>query len=193
MVGPEAYTEVRYLADRRLRRGVAVVADAAARVSAALGRDVSGLVQPYACRGATPSWSRWDRSWALWPRWSTSAGPPVTRWAPWASPASGRSRRPPCEQPWREPTRSSSWSGRWPRARTARSPPRSLGQLAGSRARVRTVVAGLGGRPVTAAHLHGLLDRSDRGRLGARTFLDLDRAVVGRELAKDGDYRRWRR
>jgi hypothetical protein len=30
--------------------------------------------------------------------------------------------------------------------------------------------------------LHGLLDRAARGRLGARTFLDLDHEAVAREL-----------
>jgi pyruvate ferredoxin oxidoreductase alpha subunit len=58
--------------------------------------------------------------------------------------------------------------------------------LAGRQARVRTVVAGLGGRPVTAASLHRLLDRAEHGRLGTRTFLDLDHAVVDRELRRSG-------
>ena len=55
--------------------------------------------------------------------------------------------------------------------------------LSGLPREVHDVVAGLGGRPITKASLHGLLvdavaDRLDRGL----TFLDLDRELVEREL-----------
>ncbi|SPL98911.1 Pyruvate:ferredoxin oxidoreductase, alpha subunit [[Actinomadura] parvosata subsp. kistnae] len=48
-------------------------------------------------------------------------------------------------------------------------------------AEVRTVVAGLGGRPVTKAALRGLLTAGEPEPL---TFLDLDRDLVARELAR---------
>nr|WP_206066596.1 pyruvate ferredoxin oxidoreductase [Nonomuraea sp. FMUSA5-5] len=48
-------------------------------------------------------------------------------------------------------------------------------------AEVRTVVAGLGGRPVTRAALRGLLTAGEPEPL---TFLDLDRDLVARELAR---------
>ena len=54
--------------------------------------------------------------------------------------------------------------------------------LAGLPIEVRTVVAGLGGRPITTASLHGLLDRA--GELGRLEFLDLDHDLVARELAR---------
>jgi pyruvate ferredoxin oxidoreductase alpha subunit len=54
--------------------------------------------------------------------------------------------------------------------------------LAGTQARISTVVCGLGGRPVTRAALHDLLATADRGELGEVTFLDLNDDVVGREL-----------
>jgi pyruvate ferredoxin oxidoreductase alpha subunit len=48
---------------------------------------------------------------------------------------------------------------------------------------VYDVVAGLGGRPITAASLRALLEEAARDRLGRLTFLDLDEARVQRELA----------
>ncbi|MGZ4604099.1 MAG: pyruvate ferredoxin oxidoreductase [Kineosporiaceae bacterium] len=56
--------------------------------------------------------------------------------------------------------------------------------LSGLPVEVHDVVAGLGGRPITSASLQGLLRDALGGRLGAQTFLDLDRALVERELAR---------
>lgn len=55
--------------------------------------------------------------------------------------------------------------------------------LAGTGAEVSTVVAGLGGRPVTADSVHAMLDAAANGKLPPITFLDLDQPVVDRELA----------
>jgi pyruvate ferredoxin oxidoreductase alpha subunit len=49
---------------------------------------------------------------------------------------------------------------------------------------VHDVVAGLGGRPVTSASLHRLLDDALAGRLKSMTFLDLDTDLVERELRR---------
>jgi pyruvate ferredoxin oxidoreductase alpha subunit len=49
---------------------------------------------------------------------------------------------------------------------------------------VRDVIAGLGGRAITAASLHTMLDDSRAGRLDRFTFLDLDHGLVDRELAR---------
>jgi pyruvate ferredoxin oxidoreductase alpha subunit len=54
--------------------------------------------------------------------------------------------------------------------------------LSGLDIEVRDVIAGLGGRAITAASLRRLLDRADE--LPALTFLDLDHALVERELAR---------
>jgi pyruvate ferredoxin oxidoreductase alpha subunit len=64
--------------------------------------------------------------------------------------------------------------------------------LSGLGPTVYDVVAGLGGRPITKASLRGLLahalaDRLDAGRL---TFLDLDWRLVERELMRIGSKRR---
>src|SRR4051812_2885438 len=49
---------------------------------------------------------------------------------------------------------------------------------------VRDVIAGLGGRPITAASLHAMLDDAQAGRLDRFTFLDLDHGLADRELAR---------
>jgi pyruvate ferredoxin oxidoreductase alpha subunit len=64
--------------------------------------------------------------------------------------------------------------------------------LSGQEPVVHDVVAGLGGRPVTKASLRGLLDQALAGRLetGQLTFLDLDWPLVERELHRVESKRR---
>jgi pyruvate ferredoxin oxidoreductase alpha subunit len=52
------------------------------------------------------------------------------------------------------------------------------------------VVAGLGGRPITSASLHRLLDDALADTLGRLTFLDLDTDLVDRELRREREQRR---
>jgi pyruvate ferredoxin oxidoreductase alpha subunit len=47
MVGPEAFTEVRYLAYQRMRQALEVIGEVAADFSARFGRPSGGLVRPY--------------------------------------------------------------------------------------------------------------------------------------------------
>jgi pyruvate ferredoxin oxidoreductase alpha subunit len=56
--------------------------------------------------------------------------------------------------------------------------------LAGIQPRGYTVIAGLGGRPITKASLHGLLADAVRDRLQPLTFLDMDWGIVERELER---------
>jgi pyruvate ferredoxin oxidoreductase alpha subunit len=53
-----------------------------------------------------------------------------------------------------------------------------------------TVIAGLGGRPITKASLHLLFADAHADRLEPLTFLDLDRKVVDRELDRERQTRR---
>ena len=62
--------------------------------------------------------------------------------------------------------------------------------LSGSDQTVHTVIAGLGGRPITKASLHRLFDDATNGKLGEVTFLDLDRDLVERELQRRSAKRR---
>lgn len=47
------------------------------------------------------------------------------------------------------------------------------------------VIAGLGGRPITKHSLHDMLDKAVRGELEETTFLDLDQELVDHELERE--------
>jgi len=53
-----------------------------------------------------------------------------------------------------------------------------------------TVVAGLGGRPITKVSLHELFEKAGRDDLPMLTFLDLDWSVVNKQLARERKMRR---
>jgi pyruvate ferredoxin oxidoreductase alpha subunit len=55
---------------------------------------------------------------------------------------------------------------------------------------VATVVAGLGGRPITKTSLSGVFESAARGDLERLTFLDLNTALVERELERMAQHRR---
>jgi pyruvate ferredoxin oxidoreductase alpha subunit len=62
--------------------------------------------------------------------------------------------------------------------------------LAGTPAQVHTVVAGLGGRSITADSLVAMLQGAVAGELEPFTFLDLDHELVERELERTRESRR---
>jgi pyruvate ferredoxin oxidoreductase alpha subunit len=62
--------------------------------------------------------------------------------------------------------------------------------LQGLPAHVYTAIAGLGGRAITKGSLRGLFDDAVGDRLGQTTFLDLDHGLVERELERSGATRR---
>ena len=53
-----------------------------------------------------------------------------------------------------------------------------------------TVIAGLGGRPITRQSLHKLFREAERDELGPLTFLDLDWNIVNRVLEREKQQRR---
>ena len=53
-----------------------------------------------------------------------------------------------------------------------------------------TVIAGLGGRPITRKSLHALFHQAERDELEPLSFLDLDRAIVNRVLEREKELRR---
>jgi pyruvate ferredoxin oxidoreductase alpha subunit len=55
---------------------------------------------------------------------------------------------------------------------------------------VHTVIAGLGGRAITRASLARVFGEAQSGTLEALTFLDLDRSLVERALAREREQRR---
>jgi pyruvate ferredoxin oxidoreductase alpha subunit len=181
MVGPEAYTEVRYLADQRLRAALEALPAAAEAYAGSVGRPVASLVRPYACRGAR--------------RVVVAMGSVLGTLADVVDDRLARGERVgalgvTCFRPFPAAAVRAAVAG----ADEILVLERSLaagddGALttevaratAGTGTRVRTVVAGLGGRPITGQRLHALLDRAEAGRLDLRTFLDLDDQLVQRE------------
>ncbi|HXV11061.1 MAG TPA: transketolase C-terminal domain-containing protein [Burkholderiales bacterium] len=53
-----------------------------------------------------------------------------------------------------------------------------------------TVIAGLGGRPITRASLRRTIEEAIADRLEALTFMDLDWNIVGKQLAREREKRR---
>ena len=53
-----------------------------------------------------------------------------------------------------------------------------------------TVIAGLGGRPITRTSVRTLLENAEQDTLESLTFLDLDTKLVGRELERNRERRR---
>jgi pyruvate ferredoxin oxidoreductase alpha subunit len=62
--------------------------------------------------------------------------------------------------------------------------------LRGIPVRVLTAIAGLGGRPIVKTSLRTLFERAERGELEDTTFLDLRWDVVNREIARMSEQRR---
>jgi pyruvate ferredoxin oxidoreductase alpha subunit len=62
--------------------------------------------------------------------------------------------------------------------------------LAGSNTIVRTVIAGLGGRAITRTSLRSVIERAERDELEPLTFLDLNRNLIDRHLAREAQTRR---
>jgi pyruvate ferredoxin oxidoreductase alpha subunit len=190
MVGPEAFTEVRYLAHHRQLDALETIPRVAAEFAAVFGRDSGGLVRPYRLDGAETVVI------ALGSVFGTlqdvvdlerDAGVSVgllgiTSFRPFPYDAvrealAGAKRVVVLE-------RALAVGVGGIVATDVRS------ALAGAEIDQRTVIAGLGGRPITVPSLRGMVTSAVAGELDPLTFLDLDTAVVARELARvDGGAR----
>lgn len=185
MVGPEAFAEVRYLAHQVQLDAVEVVDRVARDFRAAFGRDSGGLVRPYRTEGAETVVV------ALGSVLGTLKdvvdevrrdGHPVgvlglTSFRPFPYDAvrealAGARRVVMLERAFAPGVGGVVQQD----LRTA---------LEGTGTQIVTVVAGLGGRPITQAGLAGIIADAENGRLGPLTFLDLDTVVVEREIARD--------
>jgi pyruvate ferredoxin oxidoreductase alpha subunit len=187
MVGPEAFTEVKFLEAHRQLQALDAVQDVADRFREVVGRDSGGLTSSYRLEDADVVLV------ALGSVLGTAAdvvdelrdeGVPVgtlgiTCFRPW-----------PTDEV-REALSGASQVIVLNRAISIGSGS-ILGQdirlaLAGETARVHDVVVGLGGRPVTRHVLRRLVEDVRAGRVsdGVLTFPDLDIDLVARELARE--------
>lgn len=190
MVGPEAYTEVRYLAHHRQMQALELIPQVQKEFAEIFGRDSGGLVRPY----------RLDEAETIIVSMGSVLGTikdvvderrergekigvlGITSFRPFPIDAV------------REALKNAK---RFVNIEKAFSV--GIGGIVSSycRSAVRgmgidnyEVIAGLGGRPITKASLHSMLDELEAGTLPAQTFLDLDHELVDAELARENATRR---
>jgi len=183
MVGPEAFTEVRYLAHDRHLRALDLIPQVASEFAAAFGRESGGLVRPYRCADAetvvvalgSVLGTIQDTVDELRDEGLSIGVLGVTSFRPFPTGA----------------------------VRTAlhgvrrvvvleRALAVGMGGIVTTDVRAAwtgepyTVIAGLGGRPVTKKSLRRLFADAVADRLEALTFLDLNHDVIERELRRTG-------
>jgi pyruvate ferredoxin oxidoreductase alpha subunit len=190
MVGPEAFTEVRYLAHDKQMQALELIPAVAAEFAAAFGRDSGGLVRPY----------RTDDAETIVVALGSVLGTikdtvddlrdegvrigvlGVTSFRPFPL-ASVRE----------------TLAGAQRVVVLERALAVGVGGIVSANVRTAlsgislhgyTVVAGLGGRPITKASLHALFTEAIADRLEPLTFLDLNRELVERELRRTRQTRR---
>lgn len=178
MVGPEAFTEVRYLGHLQVQRALTEVPRVAAELARHLGRESGGLVQPYRCEGAD----------VVVVGLGSVMG--TVRDVVDVERAAGRAVGALTVSTYR-PFPDAAFAAAVPDGDRLLVLERSLAPgspgpvttdvraaLAGRDVVLRTVVAGLGGRPVTSPSITEILAREREGLLSATTYLDLRDDVV---------------
>lgn len=190
MVGPEAYTEVRYLAHHRQMQALELIPQIQKEFAEIFGRDSGGLVRPY----------RLDDAETIIVSMGSVLGTikdvvderrergekigvlGITSFRPFPVDAV------------REALKNAK---RFVNVEKAFSV--GIGGIVSSHCRSAVrgmgidnyeVIAGLGGRPITKASLDSMLDDLEAGTLPAQTFLDLDHELVDAELARENATRR---
>jgi pyruvate ferredoxin oxidoreductase alpha subunit len=184
MVGPEAFTEVRFLADHRLYQALDRIPSLQAAFSEVFGRDSGGLVRPHRLDGADTVVV------ALGSVLGTIDGVVdqfrakgiaigslgITTFRPFPAAAvrkalAGARRVVVIEKAF------APGAG----GIVAADVKLALGDAA---TEVHTVIAGLGGRPITTNSLRGLFESAVAGELEPLRFLDLQTKLVDRELRR---------
>jgi pyruvate ferredoxin oxidoreductase alpha subunit len=186
MVGPEAFTEVRYLAYERMQQALEVIPAVAAEFGAQFGRDSGGLVRPYLIDDAeivvvalgSVLGTLKDAVDELRADGLRVGVLGITTFRPFP----GQAIRETLGIDHRhlvvlERALSPGAGGIVTADLRTALPGRATPSIS-------TVVAGLGGRAITNKSLRALLARAAAGELEPFTFLDLDTSLVDRELAR---------
>jgi pyruvate ferredoxin oxidoreductase alpha subunit len=190
LVGPEAFTEVRYLAHHKQLRALERIPALSAELGERLGRRVGGLVRPYRAEGADTlvvAMGSVNGTLADTVDELRGAGVPVgaidlSAFRPFPLAAlrealAGAARVVVIDRnlaPGQGGVLASN-------VRMA---------LRGAPIPVYTAIAGLGGRPITRASLRNLITEARKDALDDVTFVDLDWRVVDGELARMNEKRR---
>jgi pyruvate ferredoxin oxidoreductase alpha subunit len=190
MVGPEAFMEVRYLAHVTQMQALDLIPEIVRRFQDGFGRDTGGLVRSYRTDGAetivvalgSVLGSLKDTIDEMREQGERIGVLGITTFRPWPSD---------------EVRRALAGAKRIVVLEKALAV--GVGGIvsldvrvavAGTESNVHTVIAGLGGRPITTSSLRRLLTSAVRGELPDITFLDLDRGLVERELQRRGSKRK---
>ncbi|MBE6481104.1 MAG: pyruvate ferredoxin oxidoreductase [Actinomyces ruminicola] len=190
MVGPEAFTEVRYLAHRKQQAAIEVVERVGREFAEAFGRDSGGLLHTYRTEGAdtvvvalgSVTGTLKDVIDSLREDGVAVGLVALTSFRPFPDAAMARALA--------GATRVVSLERAFSLGRggiVEEDLRRVLWDRAGEVA-LTTVAAGLGGREITSASLAEALRRADRGELAPLEFLDLDEAAVAAHLAAVGSH-----
>jgi pyruvate ferredoxin oxidoreductase alpha subunit len=190
MVGPEAFTEVRYLAHHKQLRALERIPEISGEFYEAFGRESGGLLRPYRVEGAdtvvvalgSVNGTIQEAVDELRQEGIAIGSVSICSYRPFPLEAVARALA---------------------EARRVVVIEKSLavglgGMLAtdvqmavsGRRHKVYTVVAGLGGRAITKASLMKMLHRAKSDALESVTFLDLNWDVINRQLARESATRR---
>jgi len=184
MVGPEAFTEVRYLAHDKQLQALDVIPEIHAAFNDQFGRASGGLFHTYECEdAATIVVTMGSLAGTL-----KDAVDELRQEGPRVGVLTLSCYRP---FPQHELRRALAKARRVIVVEKAVAP--GFGgvvstdlrmALQGIDCHVKTVIAGLGGRPVTSPSLQSMLRRALKGELADLHFLDLNRGMVDRELGR---------
>jgi pyruvate ferredoxin oxidoreductase alpha subunit len=190
MVGPEAFTEVRYLAHVKQMQALDLIPGWAAEFRKAFGRDSGGLMHEYRMEDAdtvvvalgSVLGTIKDTVDELREKGHRIGVLGITCFRPWPTAAIRQALA---------------------RAKRVVVVEKAFGvglggivsanvrtSYAGSLDDVYTVIAGLGGRPITRDSLARVFMQCEEGNLASLTFLDLNQAAVDRALARERGQRR---
>ncbi|HWJ50726.1 MAG TPA: transketolase C-terminal domain-containing protein [Solirubrobacteraceae bacterium] len=190
MVGPEAFTEVKYLAHVKMIQALEVIDDLSTELTACLGRDCGGLLRSYRSEDAetivvalgSVLGTIEDTVDELREQGVKVGAVGIKAFRPFpledVRDALGHAKRVVVI----EKALALGIGGIV--SQNVRS------SLAGSTSHVHTVIAGLGGRPITKSSLLRLLEDAVAERLEPMTFLDLNSELVEREIARTRERRR---
>ena len=190
MVGPEAFMEVRYLAHVKQMRALELIPGWAEEFRRAFGRDSGGLLHSYRIEDAelvvvalgSVLGTIKDTVDAMRERGARIGVLGIT-----------------CFRPWPQDAVRAALAQAKQVLVVEKSLAVGLGGIVsnnvrtsytGSAQAVRTVIAGLGGRPIVRASLERVFTQALDGTLEPVTFLDLDRGLVERALAREREARR---
>jgi len=190
MVGPEAFMEVRYLAHVKQMRALELIPGWAEEFRRAFGRDSGGLLHSYRTEDAelvivalgSVLGTIKDTVDAMRDHGARVGVLGIT-----------------CFRPWPQEAVRAALAQAKQVVVLEKSLAVGLGGIVSNNVRtsytgdaqaVRTVIAGLGGRPIARASLERTFTQALEGTLEPVTFLDLDRGLVERALAREREARR---